>query len=67
MMSVKLIRTFSGQPLAPHRTLQVLTGRWFVLAWMHSFERGWWFADRGMWCFGAAWISFNVFNVKRSA
>lgn len=64
-MRIDIIRTWSG-PDHSHPTLQVVTKRWFVLVWVHAFQRGWSAAYPGMWCGGFGWISFNVFNIRAS-
>ena len=65
-MKMYIGRTWSG-PDCPHRTLMIITSRWYVHVWVHAFERGWWFVGEGMRCFGAGWISFNLFNIGRAA
>jgi hypothetical protein len=63
MMRLRFIRTWSG-PAKSHRTLLMETKRRNVFVWFHRFERGWYYADAGMLCFGCGWISVNAFTSK---
>lgn len=61
-MRVRLTWTWGGMPLKKHRTLEILTRRLFVCAWLSRFCTPYLLGGDGVYAFGGMWFCFSIFT-----
>jgi hypothetical protein len=66
-IAIRMSRSWSGQPIVEHRTLEIDTPHAHIRCWLRPFTKPYAFWNYGPLCFGFAWISFSIFSLQRSA